>query len=222
MNGPWKVYFETKGMDYMEFIQELSKKVEKCIWYFHPTGKRGPKPHLHALIYDFPRTDETMRGYIQKKFNLNGREQEFAVSNKYDKGIPMTEEFTPKYITYMTKGKYEPVLVKGYNMLDIDELKAKWVEPKSAIMNIEVVRTIKPKITVFAMSQMVLALYQQEGLPEEWDKEKDKELLKRCAAVCVECKYLPHYKRVIEIAQGVKFQMEPTHIIAIKKCLSMV
>lgn len=205
----------------MDFIQELSKKVEKCIWYFHPTGKRGPKPHLHALIYDYPRTAETVRGYIQKKFNLNGKEQEFAVSDNYDRGIRMTEEFTPKYITYMTKGKYEPVLVKGYNMLDIDELKAKWIEPKSAVMNVQVIKTIKPKITRYALAQNVLAAYVDNEI-ENWGPDDNKELIKKCVAICNENGILPHYRCVAEIAQAVKLNLAPAQNSAYRKCLNMV
>lgn len=230
MNGPWKIYFETKGKSYMEFVSQLSESVEKCIWYFHPNGEHGKGPHVHALIYDFPRIDDTMRGYIKKEFNLDGRKQEFAVSDNYEKGEKMTHEKTEKYITYMSKGKFEPFFFKGYEKSEIEKLKEKWIDykktenkiEKNVIMNIEVHKKVKLKITRFALAQQVLAMYTEAGLPEEWSREEDRELVKKCVQICNENQVLPHYRAVAEIAQAVKLNMEASSKSAYIKCLNMV
>lgn len=221
MDGPWKIYFETKGEPYLEFIQELSKDIKKCIWYFHPDGKQGKGPHIHALVYDYPRTDETMRNYIKKKFNLDGTKQEFAVSNKYERGTVMTEQFTPKYISYMTKGKFDPILMKGYQDAEIQSFKEAWIEPKVQVLNIEVVKTIKPKITRYALAQNVLASYIDNDI-ENWGPDDNKELIKRCVDICNANRVLPHYRCVAEIAQAVKLNLDPARASAYRKCLNMV
>lgn len=222
MEGPWKIRFETKGKEYLEFIKTVSNEVEKCIWYFHPIGKKSEKPHIHGLIINYPKIDDTMRNMIKNEFDLDGRKQEFSVSNKYDK-IVMTNETYPGYITYMTKGKFEPVFSKGFDKEEIEKLKNEWIDYEhKTVMNIEVHKTVKLKITRFALAQQVLAEYTESGIPEEWDREEDKNLLKKCVNICNLNSVLPHYRAVAEIAQAVKLNMEPSSKSAYRKCLNMV
>lgn len=129
MNGPWKVYWRLNGVSIEEttqFIRDTFKGF-KSLFYFHPNGKEAG-PHIHGLVFNFHRTDETCRDYIKEKFNLTNKTH-FGVSNKLEKRVLMTEELTPRYITYMSKGKYDPVFKESYDDEYLVLRKQEWKEP---------------------------------------------------------------------------------------------
>lgn len=114
----------------VSFLQVLSLRTPKSIWYLHPSGKHGKGPHVHGLIYDYPTTDETLRNTIKKKFNLTDKKQ-YGLSNKYQKGKIMTDELVEPYIVYMSKGIHDPLCFNGYEQDYINLCKTKWIEPQT-------------------------------------------------------------------------------------------
>lgn len=133
MDGPWKVYFETLGKSEEEcilFLSSISSETTKSIWYLHPNGKQGKGPHIHGLVYDYPKTAETLRNNIKKTFNLV-KPSQFGISNKYERGTIMSDETVDYYITYMSKGIHEPLYNYNYDPEEIYLLKEKWASPAS-------------------------------------------------------------------------------------------
>lgn len=207
MNGPWKVYFEqgTGYEDAMRLIQDISKFCTKTVWYFHPDGKEGKGPHFHGLIYDYKKTDETCRNTIKKALNLDGKKQEFAVSNKLPKklgGGKMTELLTPTYITYMSKGKFDPVHLSGdYELSYIELLKTEWKEKdKKGTELIFVEDKKKKEITQWALAQIALARYQENV---SVDNINVLALIKIVIQVLKENKKLAHKRAVANVVQDV-------------------
>lgn len=130
MDGPWKVYFELNGKTNDEALEFLQKNVDRrSLWYVHPHGKvKGP--HIHGLIFNHQQTDETLRSKIKKYFNLD-KPSMYGISNKYEKGTKMSEETIPTYISYMTKGQFDPLLNIGFDNEYVNERKREWKEKQS-------------------------------------------------------------------------------------------
>lgn len=129
MDGYWKVYYELNGVDTqcaMEFCKKFSTEAEKALFYLHPikdsTGKE--LPHIHGLIFNWSRSDDTFRSEIKKAFNVKGTQ--LGVSNTYKRGTKMTEEHIGTYVCYMSKGKFEPLYNKGFADEWISERKSEW------------------------------------------------------------------------------------------------
>lgn len=134
MDGYWKVYFELNGHsidDSKELCKRLSTQTEKAIFYLHPTkDKSGQElPHVHGFVFDWAKSDDTFRNEIKKTLGVKG--SQLGVSNTYERGTKMSEEHIDKYVTYMTKGKYDPLFVKGIDNEYIDKCKRSWIAPTS-------------------------------------------------------------------------------------------
>lgn len=132
MDGYWKSYFELNGVslnDATELCKRLSLKAEKAVWYLHPVKDRTGQelPHIHGLIYNFSKSDDTFRNDVKKTLNVKG--SQLGVSNTYERGTKMTEEHIAKYICYMSKGKFEPLFVKGFEAAWLHETRLQWREP---------------------------------------------------------------------------------------------
>jgi len=205
MDGPWKVYFEQGAAydDALKFIQELGPLSSKSVWYFHPNGNEGKGPHFHGLIYDYKKTAETLRNTIKKKLNLEGGA--FAVSDKLPKkmgGKKMTDLLTPTYITYMSKGQFDPVFVNGdYELSYLELLKTEWKDKKvNGTQLIFVEDKKKTEITQWALAQMSLARYQEyHGV----DDINVFALIKIVIMILKENKKLAHKRAVANIVQDV-------------------
>ena len=161
MDGYWKVYYELNGVDTqcaVDFCKKLSTEAEKAIFYLHPikdsTGKE--LPHIHGLILNWAKSDDTLRSHIKKAFNVKGTQ--LAVSNTFERGTKMAEEHINKYITYMSKGKFDPLYNKEFADNWIGERKREWKAPTTVrisgdltIIANEVVK--KKPLTQFAIAR---------------------------------------------------------------------
>lgn len=208
MDGPWKVFFEVGNGQYNELIKELSDSVQKSIWYYHPNGKHGKGPHIHGLIYDWPKTDETCRNLIKKKLNLS-TQGTFAVSNRYERGTKMNDMFVKKYITYMSKGKFDPIFQKGYDNEYVNECKSEWVDNVS--VNTQVVITEKkPRMTMFVIAQLAEAEYLSEiGISEQCQEYRVTRMIKIVAKLLKNNKMLCHKRTVANIVQHIQESIDP-------------
>lgn len=158
MDGPWKVYFELNGKTNDEVVKFLQENVDtRSLWYIHPGGRTASKgPHCHGLIYDHRQTAETFRNKIKKCFNLV-KQGSFAISNKYERGTVMTDEHTRKYITYMTKGQYDPLLNIGYDANEVSVMRSEWREPTMVSISGDLTIITKGEVKKVRMNQVTIA-----------------------------------------------------------------
>lgn len=134
MNGYWKSYFELNGVSLdnaTELCKRLSQNAEKAIWYLHPIKDRTGQemPHVHGLIYNFSKSDDTFRNEVKKTLNVKG--SQLGVSNTYERGTKMTEEHIDKYVCYMSKGKFQPIYNKGFDDPWVESRRLEWRAPTS-------------------------------------------------------------------------------------------
>lgn len=132
MDGYWKSYFELNGVSIdvaTELCKRLSLKAEKAVFYLHPIkDKTGQAiPHIHGLIFNWANHPDTFRNEVKKTLDVKG--SQLGVSNTYERGTKMEEQHIPKYVTYMTKGKFDPIYVKGFEQSWLDKMRSQWREP---------------------------------------------------------------------------------------------
>lgn len=201
----------------MDYIEDITQHCEKAVWYFHPGGKKNPdRPHLHALLFNCTLTDDALRdgskskkegrriGY-KEQFGLKNR-TEHGISNKFDNGKIMNEFSYPKYISYMSKGIYDPVLNKGFTQMEIDLYKGSWVEPKNETEDIIRREVTKPKMTQWRMGQEAEIRYLEKYGDAEVDYMNMSEII---VELCYENKTLAHDNRVVQIIQDIQARAEP-------------
>lgn len=119
---------------FMDYINEL---FETVIVYEHADGK-NENIHCHLLVHDENgiTADAIKKNASFKALKIGNRQHSFKTKFKDKRtGVTfdMNIENVDKYITYMTKGIYEPKWFQGkWDESDLDELKNKWVSnPKS-------------------------------------------------------------------------------------------
>lgn len=163
MEGYWKLRFDiVDDTDYKTFLETLCADSDRAVFYYHPDGKTDGKcPHIHGLLYNYKYIDDTLRKNVKRNFNLTSSTS-CSVSNTFKRGTKMTELLYPRYITYMSKGKYEPVSSKGFSKEETDLAKFLWVEPKEEkLQNIIIVprEKVKPKLTQYNCTKEAYTRY---------------------------------------------------------------
>lgn len=99
---------------------------EKVLAYEHPVPNNV---HCHLLLVGVNQSDENLKNVFRKHgLTLKGAGQvSFKTSFKQNGAkVPITPESCPKYITYMTKGAYDPVYNKGYTEDELDACRHAW------------------------------------------------------------------------------------------------
>lgn len=100
-------------------VKSIAQKCKQVIVYQH----EGSRLHCHLLLVECKVSTDTLKNYFKKTL---------GVVDKSDWSFKVCNEFTNKYITYMSKGKYKPSFVKGFEENFIEERQKEWVEKKAA------------------------------------------------------------------------------------------
>lgn len=162
MDGYYKIRFDIlDNAEYSTYLEEISALCDRAVFYYHPDGKTdGKSPHIHGLLFNYKRTTETLRNNTKKRFGLTGI-QSCTVSNTYQRGKKMSEMSYQKYLIYMSKGKYDPVYLKGFSTQECDLAKDLWKEPPSTVQNIviEPKEKVAPKLTQWQLSHHVETIW---------------------------------------------------------------
>lgn len=163
MKGYWKLRFDILDeSEYVTYLEEISAICDRAIFYYHPDGKTdGKSPHIHGLLVEYKKSDDTLRDNTKKRFNLVGKET-CTVSNTFKRGTKMSELTYQGYLTYMSKGKYDPVYIKGFSQQEIDLAKEMWKEyekDKPVNIIIEPKEKVVPKMTQWQLSHHVQTIW---------------------------------------------------------------
>jgi len=129
----YQVRLRASAKELMTTASDWSLKCEKMLMYEH--SKNEKNIHCHFLLVGvYDSTDTLKNCYKKHGLLLKGAGQVmFAESFKLpDKTVVrMTAETVPKYITYMSKGQYEPSYNKGFTTEEIALAKSQWVDHAS-------------------------------------------------------------------------------------------
>jgi len=126
----WAVRITLNAVELAQTIQNWNAHCTQIIAYEHPSPPAA-RTHCHLLLINCRVTPQRLK-------QLSGRDERgnhfwnFKRIQTPVRGDPLTWADTDKYITYMTKGRYDPQYVGTqhyyeWNMLE--ERKLQWVEP---------------------------------------------------------------------------------------------
>lgn len=224
MNGYWKIRFDLldASSTCVNFLEEISTICDRAIFYYHPHGKTdGKSPHIHGLLVNYKKTDDTIRKIIKQRFNITSVAG-CSISNTFSRGIKMSEMTYPKYMTYMSKGIYDPIYSKGFEPEEFTMAKMCWSEPKKddskTTIVIEPKEKVVKKMTQFQCAQEVEIRYIMEYQDEEFRIEP---LIEITSKVLQENKTLSHYRIVANIIQDIQSRRNKTAFeSAVKKLLN--
>jgi len=113
---------------------------DKAIWYEHMADKSTSRTHVHGFLLNSSIKTDSCKNWIKKELGVETFEKTdwvFATSytDRNKKKIPITLENYGKYITYMTKGRLDPVCIKGFEPEIIRDFKGAWVAPCAITVN---------------------------------------------------------------------------------------
>lgn len=107
-------YDETK-----EKLMKFAECCDKVVIYEHP-ATQDKMVHIHGLCFGYTKKEDTARNFL-KTITKKSYELKQKIRPREKNSPPVNED----YIIYMSKGKYEPVLLKGWSSEFILEQKAK-------------------------------------------------------------------------------------------------
>jgi len=101
------------------FWERLSGHCIRLIAYEHTDGAR---PHCHAYVEGATVSTDTMKNWIKRALSVT----------TFPKGdwvfaTPKPDQTPEGFITYMSKGKYEPCHNKGFEPNQVNTLKGNWL-----------------------------------------------------------------------------------------------
>lgn len=108
-------------------VVALATRCDKMLAYEH-IGTATEKVHIHLILVGVRCDEDTLKNVCKRNglATLKGN-GDWSFKTK-DKKYGDVED-SPRYITYMTKGKYDPKYNKGYTPEELEEAKQLWVPP---------------------------------------------------------------------------------------------
>jgi len=115
-------------VDISSALIEISSKSEGACWYEHESDEEVSRQHVHGLIVNPTISTDTMKGWLRKILGSVDR-HDWAFTTTYKNELKEACEVNMDFITYMSKGKLEPIHSYGslYPIL-CDVYRKKWVE----------------------------------------------------------------------------------------------
>lgn len=115
-------------------IIKMAELSDKSVWYEHPTDDFVSRTHVHGLLLSSSIKTDTVKNWIKKELGVTEfNKSDWAFSNSFalktGGKILITLDNYTKYITYMSKGIYDPKYNKGFSEDFIIGCKNGWVEP---------------------------------------------------------------------------------------------
>lgn len=101
--------------DLRSFIERIEARCDKLIIYQHDESSR---PHIHGLITNCQVSTDTLKNYIKTSLGVTS-------FPKTDWSF-VSKDVNEKFITYMSKGRLDPVYSKGYDEHEVNEFRNQW------------------------------------------------------------------------------------------------
>jgi len=106
-----------------DFAAKLSDACDVCVVYEHEADETVNRTHIHAYVENPKVSTDTMKNWVKKTLKVTAfPKTDWSFVGATDRG----------FITYLTKGKLTPCLVKGISAEEIGTLKAAWVDQPPA------------------------------------------------------------------------------------------
>ena len=134
-------------------MADWTQRASRVVAYEHP---EDGNIHCHILLMGVYDTSETLKNDMKKHgVPCSGPGQlsfKTTFKNPDKQVIDITEETAPKFITYMSKGKYDALYFTYYTQEFLDDCKSKWVVYKRRTAEQVLYDDFKKKLTGFEIT----------------------------------------------------------------------
>lgn len=142
-----RLSYSAKQLD--GWLKLTADRCSSVVAYEHSDNEKNI--HIHALLKDCSVSTDTLKNYVRKFIG----------------SVPKTnwsfkEAISDDCITYMSKGKLEPIFVKNYEESKITEYKLKWEVRESKIVK-------KKNENIISQYAMAMEIY--DKLKEKYDRD---------------------------------------------------
>lgn len=189
-----------------QFMSKLAEKCEKFIAYRHPK-EEAEREHIHALLVGCTITEHQVRERCNKDLQLEKSNKNYSVGSTYGKQVKITELTYPTYISYMSKGKYIPIHVKGFTDDEVISYSKAFKSTKAEPVKyqIEKITPVK-KLTQFEISKEAEIRYL---LKYDTDDINWFEMYNIVKEVCKDNRVCSHDNTVAYILQDIQSRLKP-------------
>jgi len=122
----WAVRVSLGHSDLQSEWTRILGACERFVLYEHEADEEINRSHVHCLVVNPSISDETMKNWIGRHRGKGNTFWSFKTTYKPKK----TEAEIPvnlNFITYMSKGTYSPLVVKGFTAEEIEQYRVAWV-----------------------------------------------------------------------------------------------
>lgn len=108
-----KTYEELK-----DFVKKLSDACDVCVVYEHESDETVNRTHIHAYVENPQVSTDTMKNWVKKSLKVvTFPKTDWSFTEAKDRG----------FVTYLSKGKLDPLFCKGIDAEACRLLKEAWV-----------------------------------------------------------------------------------------------
>lgn len=117
----------------VNWVQSL--KGDKVLAYQHDADDEVSRTHVHLLLINSGIKPDAMKARFKTLYGeIVKTDWSFASGFKEDgKMVPINDDNSSKFITYMSKGCLTPVFNHGYDPDEVKRLTSEWKEPKKML-----------------------------------------------------------------------------------------
>lgn len=113
--------------DTRQVIEKFCEVSEKVLVYQHDSDTSVSRTHIHCYLCKVSVGTDTLKNYVKKVLGVVTPD-EWSFKTTYNKKRNKVDD---GFVTYMSKGKLDPVYNKGFDPIDIMRLTQAWVEPSA-------------------------------------------------------------------------------------------
>lgn len=196
------------------FIESVAERCERLIVYRHPK-EEAERDHIHGLCYNTTLSEKVFREWCNRKLKLEKSNKSYSVGSTFGKNVKISDLTYTQYITYMSKGKYDPLYNKGFADEDIVELKRQWKEPKAQTEIVYQVEKITPqkKLTQYEVGKEAEIRYMEIPGYDERDDVDWKHMIRLVIDVLHENRIVAHEFTVAHIVQDIQARLSPEQYV---------
>lgn len=125
----YAVRYSRSFMDLSGVILYIASVSEQLAVYEHESDEEVSRTHIHFLLKGCSVTKQTLKNHLPKELNMTRSDYVHSTTYLDNKGDE--HPIDDKFIIYMSKGRLDPVFLKGFTKEDCDSYKAQWKDYKN-------------------------------------------------------------------------------------------
>lgn len=140
----------------MPFFERLTAASVRLIAYEHTDGARA---HVHMYVDGASVGTDTMKNWVKKALGVTAFPKTDWVF-----ATPKPDQTPDTFITYMSKGRYDPVIAKGFEPSQVNTLKGNWLDYATQMRSHGPKKPVAPQLKWADMLDIAEARLRKEQL----------------------------------------------------------